>query len=726
MLNDPAQPGSENSPAHSGTERPSPKVAKPRRVVRAILFTLLGLVVVLVAVVAALVAFPPASLLTPIIVKTASAQIGRELKIGSASYAFRPDFVLHLQNVTLSNPPGVAGPDFLNVASVDASIDVRSLLKGGITVSGVTINQPVISLHRDASGKENWDLPPPNPNVVLAQLSVAGGTLNYQDDQAKQSYQVSNITGSLAQNGAALESKLAGTTVWRSEPVNFDVDLSDVHTVIAGTPTNMTADVSSKNATGKIVGTVTLASNWRVQGTFTANTPSVVALAGWLGTPPPTNVKVGAVALAGTVDATAGVVALQKTQLTLNGANSVWDVKLDLTKKPTLTGTVDAPLLDVSAITGSTPAGPSGLAAVAQAPSSPLVFVPAYQSLAQDLDTLNNRLNPSPQGVAATPVKAAAPPSLWNDEIVDLAALEAVDVDVKAQADKINFGRLQATNGVLAVAVQDGKVDLTVQQLQIASGHVTGHLGLQGAQGSKPAQTSVTVGIDGVPVETILVAFMPSAPLTGSTTFDLSATGAGRTQKDLVSSLTGKASFSLQQGAIQGFDLRTMVLEWWKSWSFDASQKTEFSKLQGSYDIQKGDLRNVSDLAFQGKDVDISSSGDINLSTGALDQSLRLQLTPPPTSLPIPLKIGGTLTAPTFGFDFLGVFENPTTLASPAQVSPSPQNMPDAIRTRVTSALSTGANLSPKAKESLQALLPQASPSQPSSPAPNTTGAVKH
>jgi AsmA protein len=324
-------------------------------------------------------------------------------------------------------------------------------------------------------------------------------------------------------------------------------------------------------------------------------------------------------------------------------------------------------------------------------------------------------------------VKAAPPPpSLWNDEIVDLAALEAIDVDVKAQAEKISFGRLQATNGVLAVAVKDGKVDLTVQQLQIASGHITGHLGLQGAQASKPAQTSVTVGIDGVPVETILVAFMPSAPLTGATKFDLSATGAGRTQQDLVSSLTGKASFSLQQGAIQGFDLRTMVLEWWKSWSFDASRKTEFSKLQGSYDIQKGDLRNVSDLAFQGKGVDISSSGDINLATGALDQSLRLQLTPPPTSLPIPLKVGGTLTSPTFGFDFLGVFENPTTLASPAQVSPSPEDAPPSIRAKVTSALGASANLSPKAKESLQALLPRASSPQPSSPAPNTTGSTKH
>jgi len=354
------------------------------------------------------------------------------------------------------------------------------------------------------------------------------------------------------------------------------------------------------------------------------------------------------------------------------------------------------------------------------------VFVPAYQSLAKDLDALNNRLNPSALGAALTPVKAPAPPSLWSDEIVDLAALEAVDIDVKAQAAKINFGRLQATNGVLAVAVKDGKVDLTIQQLQIASGQVTGHLGLQGAQSSKPAQTSVTVGIDGVPVETILVAFMPSAPLTGSTKFDLSATGAGRTQQDLVSSLTGKASFSLQQGAIQGFDLRAIVLEWWKNWSFDTSRKTEFSKLQGSYDIQKGDLRNVSDLAFQGKGVDISSSGDINLATGALDQSLRLQLTPPPTSLPIPLKVGGTLTSPTFGFDFLGVFENPTSLASPAQVSPSLEDAPSAIRASVTSALTAGGNLSPKAKESLQALLPPASPPQPPGSVPNTTGSAKH
>lgn len=698
MLTDPVQ--AETKPS-SPTSRPP---AKPRRALRYLLYTALGLFAVIVIAVAILIAQPPASLLTPIIVKTIASQSGRELKIGAASYAFQPDFVIHFDNVALSNPQGMTGPDLLQASTLDAHINLASLLKGPVTVSELTVTQPVLTLHRDASGKANWALPSQNPNVRLSQVSLVKGLVSYRDEQAGQSLQITDVTGSLSQKAAAQEAKISGTTVWRAEPINVDIDVADIQALADGSASSVTVAAKSKQVNANATGSVATSDKGRFQGTFALSTPSPADLARWLGSTTAAGERLSAASLSGQIDATPNAVELQKAQLTLDGANSVWNVRLDLTTKPTLTGTIDVPVLDLTILSG----GSSSVRAAVLTPAPPLItVVPAYQSLASDLDKLDRELGSAPPSVAPQPAGATPMTSLWSTELIDLAALSAIDMDVKATAGRVHLDRLDATGGAVAVSVKDGKLDMAVQQLELDKGQISGRLQLQGATATQ-AQTAITVGVDNVPVDSILKEFMASPPLTGATKLDLSASGQGRTQRDLVSSLTGKASFSISSGAIAGFDLRSMVLEWWRSWSFDPSRKTEFSVLQGSYDIHQGDLRNASDLAFRGKDVDISSNGNINLATGAVDQSVRLQLTPPPTHLPIPLKVSGTLTAPSVGFDWSSIFSSPATLGGPSQVALSPEPLPADIKQKVQNILNANTDnpkLAPQTRDTLQSLL---------------------
>jgi AsmA protein len=696
MLTDPAQTGTQPS-------SPTTPPAKPRRTLRYLLFTVLGLLAVIVIAVVILIVMPPASLLTPIIVKTVTSQSGRELKIGAASYAFRPDFIVHFDNVTLSNPGGMTGSDLLQAAGLDARISLASLLKGSVTVSELTVTQPVLTLHRDASGKANWALPPQNSNIV-SQVSLVKGSVSYRDEQAGQSLQITDVTGSLSQKAAAQEAKISGTTVWRAEPINVDIDVADVQALVAGSATSVTLAATSKHVNANATGNVAMSDKGRFQGTFTVSTPSPADLARWLGSTTPSGVRLSATSLAGQIDATPTGVELQKAQLTLDGANSVWNVRLDLATKPTLTGTIDVPVLDLTVLSAG--GGPARAAALTPA-TPPITVVPAYQSLASDLDKLDQELGSAPPSVAPQSTASVPTTSLWSTEVIDLAALSTIDMDVKATAGRVHLDRLNATSGVLAVSVKDGKLEMAVQQLELDKGQISGRLQLQNGKASQ-AQTAITVGADNVPVDSILKEFMASPALTGATKLDLSASGQGRTQRDLVSSLTGKASFSISGGAIAGFDLRSMVLEWWRSWSFDPSRKTEFSVLRGSYDIHQGDLRNASDLAFRGKDVDISSSGNINLATGVVDQSVRLQLTPPPTHLPIPLKVSGTLTAPAVGLDWSSIFSSPGTVGGPSQVALAPEPLPADIKQKVQNILTTNTDnpkLAPQTRDALKALL---------------------
>jgi AsmA protein len=692
MLTDPAQ----------STTKPSEPPAKRRGALRYLLFTALGLLAVIVAAVAIMIVAPPASVLTPIIVKTMASQSGRELKIGAASYAFRPDFVVHFDNVALSNPEGMTGPDVLQAAGLDARINLASLLKGAVIVSELIVTRPVLTLHRDASGKTNWAFPQQNPNVHLSQLSLANGSVSYQDEQAGQSLQITDVTGSLSQKAAAQEAKISGTTVWRAEPVNVDIDVADIQALAAGSGSSVTVAATSKYVNANATGNVATSDNGRFQGTFTVSTPSPVDLAHWFGSTIPTGLRLSATSIAGQIDATPGAIELQKAQLTLDGANSVWNVRLDLATKPTLTGTIDVPVLDLTVLSGG---GGSAHTAALTPATPPITIVPAYQSLASDLDKLDEELGSAPPSI--TPQAVAPTTSLWSTEVIDLAALSTIDADVKATCGRVHLDRVDATSGALTVSVKDGKLDMGVQQLELDKGQITGRLQLQGGNTSQ-AQTTISVDVANVPVDSILKEFMATPALTGATKLDLSASGHGHTQRDLVSSLTGKVSFSISSGAIAGFDIRSIVSQWWRGWSFDPLHKTEFSVLQGSYDIRQGDLRNASDLAFRGKDVDISASGNINLATGVVDQRVRLQLTPPPTHLPIPLKVRGTLTAPSVGLDWSSIFSSPATLGGPVQVAAAPEPLPADIQQKVQNILTANADnpkLTPQMRDALQSLL---------------------
>ena len=56
-----------------------------------------------------------------------------------------------------------------------------------------------------------------------------------------------------------------------------------------------------------------------------------------------------------------------------------------------------------------------------------------------------------------------------------------------------------------------------------------------------------------------------------------------------------------------------MISEWWRSWTFDLARKTGFERLEAQYDIKKGVMRSSPDLAMNGSEVEITSTGSVNV-----------------------------------------------------------------------------------------------------------------
>ena len=126
------------------------RAPKPRRgfgIVRGLLY--LGLFVIAIAGAGAayLVLNPPSDLIRQQLATQVKAKTGRDLVIaGPTSFSVYPSLSVSMKGVSLSAPPGMAGPPLITMASLDVAVKAMPLLKGEVGVKQLVLRKPVIDL----------------------------------------------------------------------------------------------------------------------------------------------------------------------------------------------------------------------------------------------------------------------------------------------------------------------------------------------------------------------------------------------------------------------------------------------------------------------------------------------------------------------------------------------------------------------------------------------------
>jgi AsmA protein len=341
--------------------------------------------------------------------------------------------------------------------------------------------------------------------------------------------------------------------------------------------------------------------------------------------------------LEGRIKATPADVLFAATNVIINGNSSRLDGRLGLTgPRPKFEGTIAADLLDLGRLTGTR----QRLAPEALAPDSAgeeISVAPAWDDLLIELRALESsgtaRASAQPEALAAAPQPA------WSERPFNLAALKALDLDVIFTVTEIAYGGLDLKNGRFKAGLTDGRLDSTLEALEMGAGRATGTIKLDSR--AEPPRAEVALSMSDVAADAIISAISGKPLLSGTSNVEITAAASGQNQSQLASTLEGKAKFRMGSGALRGFDIRQIISQWWRKWTFDIARKTSFERLEAHYDIKKGVLRSSPDLALGGSEVEISSKGDINLPGKRLNQEIRIKVVPPPASFPIPVKITG-------------------------------------------------------------------------------------
>ncbi|MDZ4077611.1 MULTISPECIES: AsmA family protein [Hydrocarboniphaga] len=225
-----------------------------------LLMILVGLVLLVAigAVIAVIATFDPNDYRSQIagIVKD---KTGRELQIGDIGLSVFPWIKVDLSAVSLSNAPGFGEQPFAEVGKAKVGVELMPLLRQRkIVVDGLQLDGLVLNLARNAEGKTNWedlvkkeDKPdePETPedeskfkleDIDIGGIEITKAAIRYQDDQAKQAYQISDFnlkTGALKPGKAfdietsvkaALEAQKLNVELKLSTHVDPDLDTQDI------------------------------------------------------------------------------------------------------------------------------------------------------------------------------------------------------------------------------------------------------------------------------------------------------------------------------------------------------------------------------------------------------------------------------------------------------------------------------------------------------------------
>jgi AsmA family protein len=131
--------------------------------VRTLLFALLGIVIVLAATAAVLLARLD---WRTRLESYASHALDRRLAIAGLRIGWENPLAVELSGVRLANAGWGSIPDMLSVERLSATIDLPSLLRGVLRFENLRLEKPLLLLERDASGvgrrsRHRAEKPPP-------------------------------------------------------------------------------------------------------------------------------------------------------------------------------------------------------------------------------------------------------------------------------------------------------------------------------------------------------------------------------------------------------------------------------------------------------------------------------------------------------------------------------------------------------------------------------------
>lgn len=570
------------------------------------------------------------------IVQAVKARTGRDLTIGGdIKLSLFPWLGVELPALELSNAAGFGAQPMARVQAAGVKVKLLPLLSKKLEVDKLSLNGLVLNLAKDRAGRGNWEGltgkdKPAAPEEKAEGMGLAGFSIGgiavrdaelHWDDQASGArYHVRKLaltTGALASDKTAdvtLGFDLESGQPKVSTPVSLRMQLA----FDAGTQ-----DLNVPALTLELAG---LSLNAKLRGQKILDAP---ALDGELHIKP-FNLR----ALLEKLNmpyAAADKDAL--TQMALDAPFHYSGQRLAL-KDLKLT-------LDKSELTGS-----FELRDFAK---------PAYRfDLGVNEIVVDRYLAAAQPGASATPPAAAAAAPAKSEAP---AALRTLSADGTLRVRALSAFGIKASDATVTVSARAGVLHLSPIRAKLYDGGYEGEIGYD-LRAAVPLLTTRTA-LTGVQLGPLLKDAGVYDKFSGKANLTAKLGGRGHDAAGIKASLNGDAAIRIQDGKIEGVDLRKIVNETRALADTlrgkptrvtpASSDTTEFSQLNATFQVANGVAAN-NDLALDGPVLRATGKGTADIGKERLDYALKVTLTEDPAKkgVTVPMHISGPFSAPEY------------------------------------------------------------------------------
>ncbi|MDH0304803.1 AsmA family protein [Pseudomonas sp. GD04091] len=231
-------------------------------------------------------------------------------------------------------------------------------------------------------------------------------------------------------------------------------------------------------------------------------------------------------------------------------------------------------------------------------------------------------------GAGSTPLPNAPTQVAWsNDKLLPVDRLRALDLQADLSFGALTLDKLPISDAQLTATGQGGLI--TLQTLR--GGLYNGTFEAKGTVDVRPAvpQIGVNTKINRVPVEHFIKRESPdqAPPVKGLLTLNSDLTATGNSQKALVDTLNGNASFTISDGVLVNANLEQQLCQAIatlnrKQLSGEPRGKdTPFQELRGSLVLRNGVASNP-DLKARIPGLTVNGHGDLDLRVLGMDYNV--------------------------------------------------------------------------------------------------------
>ncbi|EJM53862.1 AsmA family protein [Pseudomonas sp. GM48] len=243
-------------------------------------------------------------------------------------------------------------------------------------------------------------------------------------------------------------------------------------------------------------------------------------------------------------------------------------------------------------------------------------------------------------GAGNSPLPPAPTKDAWsNERLLPVERLSKLDVDADLTFGQLTLQKLPIHNAALKATGQGGLLTLANLRGELYEGNfeTTGTLDVRQPVPALNLQTKITR----VPVEKILESQGKNPPVKGLVTLNSSLTGNGNSQKALIETLNGNASFVINNGVLLNANLEQQLCKGIatlnrKTLSGEPRGKdTPFQELKGNLTLRNGVASNP-DLKVRIPGMTVNGDGDIDLRVLGMDYRVGIIVEGDTSAMPDP------------------------------------------------------------------------------------------